>query len=269
MGRLKQLRIDPGSKIRLADFETRDDGGLKREEAEAELQQVKARLIELEELLYADGRFALLIVFQAMDTGGKDSTIRSVFSGVNPASTRVVSYKAPNDVERRHDFLWRIHQNTPRLGHITIFNRSHYEDVLVVRVKSLVPEARWRARYDHINNFEQMLHDESTRVVKFFLHISKAFQKERLEKRLADPKKHWKFDPNDVAERKHWDDYQHAFEVMLERCSTDHAPWYVIPAETRWYRDLLVAKAVVKTLESLDLKFPKPTFDAATIHIDD
>ncbi len=267
MSRIDRYRVEPGSRVRLKSFPTDDRGHLDKPEGVAGLQKVRERLVALQELLYAEGHHAVLVVLQAMDAGGKDSTIRSVFSALNPQGCKVVSFKAPNDVERRHDFLWRIHENTPRLGYIGVFNRSHYEDVLIARVKNLVPEKRWRARYDHINAFEEMLHDEGTTVIKFFLHISKDYQKRRLERRLADPAKHWKFDPSDLAERERWDEYQAAYEEALERCSTKHAPWYVIPAERHWYRNLLVATALAETLESLDMHYPKPTFDPKQIVI--
>lgn len=265
MSRTGEYRIEPGSRVDLNKIRTDDDGRMAKPEALAEFQKLRKRLLRLQELLYAESRHALLVVLQAMDAGGKDSTIRSVFTALNPQGCKVVSFKAPNDVELRHDFLWRVHENAPRLGFIGIFNRSHYEDVLIVRVKGLVPEKRWRARYDHINAFEKMLHDEGTTIVKFFLHISKDYQKRRLERRLAKPTKHWKFDPSDLVERKRWDEYRTAYDEALGRCSTKHAPWYVIPAEHRWYRNLLVARVLVETLESLDMHYPKPTFDAKTI----
>ncbi len=248
---------------------TDDDGGMTKAEGEAEFEKLRTRLDELQELMYAEGRHALLVVLQAMDAGGKDSTIRSVFSSINPQGCKVINFKAPNDVELRHDFLWRVHENTPRLGYIGVFNRSHYEDVLVVRVKKLVPEKRWQARYEHINNFEEMLYDEGTTVVKFFLHISKDYQKKRLERRLSKPSKHWKFDPSDVAERALWDQYQAAYEDVFRRCSTKHAPWYVIPAENRWFRNLLIAGVLVETLEALDMRYPKPRVDVGQIVIPD
>lgn len=267
MTKLNEYRINPGSKVNLKDLATQDDGGIDKEEGRRELAKLQERMTELQEKLYAEARQAILVVFQAMDTGGKDSTIRSVMTPLNPFGVRVVAFKAPNDTELHHDFLWRIHENTPRFGHIHVFNRSHYEDVLIVRVKNLVPEKRWKARYEHINHFEKLLHDEGTRIVKFFLHITKEYQKERLLKRLANPAKHWKFNPDDLAERERWGDYQEAYEEALERCSTEHAPWYVIPGETRWYRDLLVARVLVETLESMDLKFPAPQFDPDKIVI--
>jgi PPK2 family polyphosphate:nucleotide phosphotransferase len=261
--------MKPGTKVRLKDYATKDDGGLSREEGEQQFAKLHARLIELDELLYADARHAVLLVFQGMDTSGKDSTVRAVFSGVNPSGNHVAGFKQPSSIERAHDFLWRIHAQTPPRGSMTIFNRSHYEDVLVVRVDRLVPEARWRTRYEHINHFEKLLHDEGTTIRKFYLHISPEFQKQRLEKRLADPRKHWKFDPADLTVRAKWREYAEAYEDVLRKCSTDHAPWYIVPAERRWFRDLLVARVLVETLEGLNLRYPEATIDAGKVAIPD
>jgi PPK2 family polyphosphate:nucleotide phosphotransferase len=268
MNKSSRYRIEPGTKVRLKELATDDDGGMAKSEGEARFDKLLGELSDLQELLYAEGKHALLVVLQAMDAGGKDSTIRSVFSSINPQGCKVVNFKSPNDVEQRHDFLWRVHENTPRLGYIGVFNRSHYEDVLIARVKQLVPERRWRARYDHINHFEELLHDEGTVVLKFFLHISMDYQKERLQSRLDKPSKHWKFDPSDLAAREEWDDYQAAYEEAFRQCSTKHAPWYVIPAEKRWYRNLLIASVLVETLTSLDMHYPKPRFEPGTIRID-
>jgi PPK2 family polyphosphate:nucleotide phosphotransferase len=196
------------------------------------------------------------VVLQAIDTGGKDGTIRSVFEGVNPQGCRVWSFKVPSAEERDHDFLWRYHAKVPGRGMIGVFNRSHYEDVLVVRVKSLEPEGVWRPRYDLINDFERMLTLSGVTVLKFFLHISKDEQKERLEARIADPEKHWKFDAADLVERQSWDAYQGAFTDALSRCSTPHAPWHVVPANRKWYRNLLVARTIANTLEAMDPRYP-------------
>ncbi|MCG3131339.1 MAG: Polyphosphate:AMP/ADP phosphotransferase [Phycisphaerae bacterium] len=259
--------IRPGAKVDLRKIKTDEDGGLSKPQAEGELAKVCERLFELQALMYAERRHALLVVLQAMDTGGKDSTIRAIFSGMNPQGCRVTSFKAPHELERMHDFLWRVHAAVPPLGDIGIFNRSHYEDVLIVRVHKLVPEKRWKARYGHINAFEEMLHDEGVTIRKFFLHISKDYQKERLQRRLDDPEKHWKFNPDDLKERARWNDYQEAYEEALSRCSTKHAPWFVIPAENRPFRNLLVARALVEALEGLNMKYPEPTFDAADVRI--
>jgi PPK2 family polyphosphate:nucleotide phosphotransferase len=261
-------RIGPDAKVKLADYPPDDDGGVDKADALKEFAKLSDRLVELQELMYAEAKHALLVVLQAMDAGGKDSTIRNVFGPINPQGCIVINFKAPSDVELKHDFLWRIHQNAPRLGYIGVFNRSHYEDVLIVRVKNLVPKKQWQTRYEHINEFESMLTDEGTTIVKFFLHISKDYQKERLQRRLDKPDKLWKFNPVDLAERARWHEYREAYEEAMSRCSTEHAPWYVIPAERKWYRNLLIARILVRTLESLDMKFPKPTFDPKTIRIE-
>jgi PPK2 family polyphosphate:nucleotide phosphotransferase len=263
-----QFMISPGAQVDLRRIRTDEDGGSAKDGAKTESEALRERLFDLQALMYAERKHALLVVFQAMDTGGKDSTIRAIFSGMNPQGCRVTSFKAPHELERLHDFLWRVHQVVPPLGDIGIFNRSHYEDVLIVRVHGLVSEKRWRSRYDHINAFEEMLHDEGVTIRKFFLHISKQYQKERLQRRLDDPRKHWKFNPGDLEERKLWDKYQEAYEEALSRCSTRHAPWYVIPAENRAYRDLLVARVLVEALEGLDMKYPEPTFNPGAVRID-
>ena len=249
--------VRPGGKVRLAKIRTDDTGAFRQKsEAEAETGALLDRLRELQELLYAENRRALLVVFQGMDTSGKDGAIRNVFSGVNPQGCGVASFKKPSTLELSHDFLWRHHVAAPGRGMIVIFNRSHYESVLVERVHSIVPKLVWSARYEHINRFERLLTDEGTRVIKFFLHISKAEQRERLEARLEDPKKNWKFDPNDLAERKHWSAYQRAYEDALEKCSTEHAPWYVVPADRKWFRNWVIADVIVRTLAEMKPKHP-------------
>jgi PPK2 family polyphosphate:nucleotide phosphotransferase len=261
--------IEPGSDVRLDDYPTHEQHlPIEKADGKKLRKKLTRRLAELQELLYAEGKQSVLAVLQAMDAGGKDSTTRHVFGPLNPQGCKVVSYKAPNSVELAHDFLWRIHQGTPRHGYIALFNRSHYEDVLIVAVKNLAPESVWSRRYDHINNFERMLHDEGTRIVKFFLHISPEYQKKRLQRRLDRPDKLWKCNPDDLAERKRWDKYQHAYETVLSRCSTDHAPWYVIPAERKWWRDLLVAQTLVNLLESMDMHYPQPAFNASDIVVE-
>jgi PPK2 family polyphosphate:nucleotide phosphotransferase len=203
-----------------------------------------------------------------MDTAGKGGTIRRVFEGVNPSGVRVAAFKAPSEVELAHDFLWRIHPQVPGNGELVIFDRSHYEDVLVVRVRGLVPERRWRARYQHIRAFEQMLVDEGTTILKFFLHISDGEQAERLRARLADPEKHWKFRVGDLAERKRWADYQVAFEDAIRETATPDAPWVVVPANRKWYRDVVVCRALVDTLESLDLTYPESPDDLTGVVVE-
>ena len=260
-------KIDSGKSAKLDSFPTRYEGKLTKEEGLKKLAELTERLQVLQDLLYADGRKAILVVLQAMDAAGKDSTIKKVFGPINPQGCKVASFKTPNSTELAHDFLWRIHQNVPRRGHIVVFNRSHYEDVLIVRVKELAPKDIVKKRYDHINNFEALLHDEGTHVVKFFLHISRDHQKAQLQERLDTPEKNWKFSPQDIPERLRWDDYQKAFEHVFEKCSTPEAPWYIVPAERKWFRNLLVAQVLVETLESMNLEYPKVDFDPREIKI--
>ena len=264
----EKCRIPPKSKINLKDFDPNDtslfDGGKK--EAKAAMVELNQKLSELQELLYAEGKHKLLIILQAMDTGGKDGTIQSVFEGVNPQGVKVASFKTPTALELSHDYLWRIHQHTPAHGEVVIFNRSQYEDVLVVRVHSLVPEEVWSKRYEHINAFERMLCDEGTTILKFYLHIDLKEQAKRFLARVEDPTKQWKFNPGDLSERERWHEYMQAYEDMLNRTSTAWAPWYVIPANKKWYRNWLIAKIVVKTLKDLDMRYPQPAEDLEHYH---
>ena len=253
-----RYRVKPGAKAHLDDWDPADDGGLDKADGKARLEKERVELERLQELLYADGRHKVLVVLQAIDAGGKDGTIRSVFEGVNPQGVQVTSFGRPSEEELAHDFLWRVHQRTPRSGMLTIFNRSHYEDVLVVRVHGLVPEARWKKRYGHIKAFEQMLVDEGTTVRKFLLHISKDEQRIRQQERIDNPEKNWKFAQGDLDERKHWDAYMAAFEDMVTKTSTKDAPWYVIPANRNWYRNLLVSTVLTETLRGLGLRYPPP-----------
>lgn len=262
-------RVEPGDKVRLSDWKSSDSGNIDKDAGIAAFERLQERFVELTKLLYAESRRSLLVVFQGMDTSGKDSSTRALFRNVSPTGVRATSFKAPSASELAHDFLWRVHANTPARGEVAIFNRSHYEDVLIVRVRQLVPESRWKARFEHIRAFEQMLADEGTIIVKFFLHISREYQKERLQLRLDNPEKRWKFNPGDLVERERWHQYMSAYEDALSRCSTQHAPWYVVPAEKRWFRDLVMATVLVETLESLDMRFPVPTFDPAAISIPD
>jgi PPK2 family polyphosphate:nucleotide phosphotransferase len=258
---MDRYRVSAAPTVDLSKWDTRDDGGMSQDEGRRAGKELTRRLEELQEIFYADGRHSLLVVLQAMDTGGKDGTIRRVFEGVNPVGVKVASFKRPTDVELAHDFLWRVHSRTPAKGEIVIFNRSHYEDVLVVRVKNLVEPERWSRRYQHISEFEQTLIDEGTTIRKFFLHISKEEQRQRLQERVDNPEKRWKFSSGDLDERKLWDDYQQAYADMLGRTSTERAPWYVVPADRKWYRDLVVATVLVETLESLSLTYPQPDTD--------
>ncbi len=250
-------RVEPGTPIRLADLSPDEtEGYAAKRDVKGELAAHRERIAELQARLYAEQRQSLLIVLQAMDTGGKDGAIKHVFQGVNPQGCRVWSFKAPSVEESGHDFLWRYHHRTPSRGMITIFNRSHYEDVLVVRVKGFVPEAVWRPRYDAICDFERTLARENIVVLKFFLHISKDEQKRRLQARLQDPNKHWKFSSNDLKERALWDDYQRAFEDALNATSSAYAPWYVVPANKKWFRNLVIARTIADTLEAMAPRFP-------------
>ncbi len=255
-----RYRVTPGTSLSLGDIDPDEKHfypGTKKEGKQA-LKALNDRLEHLQELLYAEGKHKVLIVLQATDTGGKDGTIRHVFDGVNPQGVKVASFKKPTSEELAHDYLWRVHRHTPGSGEITIFNRSHYEDVLVVRVHSLVPEERWSRRYRHIREFEQMLADEGTTIVKFFLHISKEEQRERLQARIDAPEKQWKFSMGDLGERERWDDYQVAFETAIGETSTDAAPWFVVPANRKWYRNLVISHIVIHALEQLGMGYPAP-----------
>ena len=253
---ISKFRIGPSAKVDLATIDTAAPAGSDKATALKRTAELTARLAELQNVLYADHGHKILVVLQATDTGGKDGTIRRVFGALNPQGVRVANFKVPTAVELGHDYLWRVHEQMPGNGDFVIFNRSHYEDVLVVRVHDLVTKQRWKKRYGHIVNFEQMVTDEGTTVVKFFLHISKAEQAKRLQARLDEPDKRWKFLEGDLEERKFWDDYQAAYTDMLAKTSTKDAPWFVIPANNKWYRDLVVAEIMVATLEGLNLTYP-------------
>jgi PPK2 family polyphosphate:nucleotide phosphotransferase len=259
----KHCLVKPGSKLRLKDRDPDDTFGIKRNDKAH--QKVIDRLGELQHLLYADKRYALLIVLQALDAGGKDGTIRHVMSGVNPQGCDVHSFKAPSSVELSHDYLWRIHQAVPPLGNIGIFNRSHYEDVLIVRVHRLAPTEVWEKRYRQINEFERTLTENGVTILKFFLHISKDEQKRRFEARMQDVTRNWKLSLPDFEERQHWNEYQEAYEDALRKCSTERAPWYVIPANRKWLRNHMIAKLIVKALDGMKLKYPAPTVDISKV----
>lgn len=267
---MKQHLVEPGKKIELAERDPQDTGGFKggKEEGLKAIVKLNEKLQELQELLYAEGRHKVLVVLQAMDTGGKDGAIRRVFDGVNPQGVKVASFKVPTPEEAAHDFLWRVHKVVPANGELVVFNRSHYEDVLVVRVHNYVPKEVWSKRYEQINAFEKLLAENGTTILKFFLHISKDEQKERLQARLDDPTKHWKFSLGDLGERKFWDDYQTAYEDALNKTSTKHAPWYVVPANRKWYRDLVISTVLVETLKGLKMEFPKPKDDLGSVVIE-
>ncbi|HJQ70753.1 MAG TPA: PPK2 family polyphosphate kinase [Blastocatellia bacterium] len=242
-------RVEPGARVNLADHNPKDTSGFNEEKAAKRLRELSEELGKLQETLYAARQNSVLIVLQGMDTSGKDGTIKRVMSEVNPLGCRVESFKAPTEEELSHDFLWRVHARVPPVGFLTIFNRSHYEDVLVVRVHKLVPEEVWRKRYDHIKHFEQILADSNTIILKFFLHISLDEQQERLEAREEDAEKAWKLSAGDWKERKHWDEYMRAYEEAITHSAADHAPWHIIPANKKWFRNLAVAETIVETLK--------------------
>jgi PPK2 family polyphosphate:nucleotide phosphotransferase len=252
--------IKPGEKIEIRKFDPEDISWWKKDKSTAkkEIKKLRKKLITLQQLLYAEKKQKILIVLQAMDSGGKDGTIQAIFKGVNPQGVSVANFKVPTPVEMGHDYLWRIHEKTPQNGEIVIFNRSHYEEVLIVRVHNLVPKKVWEKRYNHITQFEQLLADEGTTILKFFLNISKEEQKNRFIDRIDVPEKNWKFNPNDIEERKFWDDYMLAYGEAISRTSAIHAPWYIIPANHNWYRDLVIAKIITKTLENLKMSYPQP-----------
>ena len=260
---MKQYLVKPGSKVELSEWDPNDTGDFKggKEKGLAEVAKLDRKLDELQELLYAGHKHKLLIVLQAMDSGGKDGTIRHVFEGVNPQGVRVASFKVPTAEELDHDYLWRIHKEVPGAGEMVIFNRSHYEDVLVVRVHNLITPEVCKQRYDQINAFERLLTETGTTILKFFLHIDSDEQKKRLQARLDDPSKHWKFNPLDLKERKLWPEYMKAYEEALAKTSTDYAPWYIVPSNHKWYRDLMIASRLVETLEDLKMKYPAPAED--------
>ena len=253
-----QFIVSANSTIKLSTISTKaaDHYHADRETAEKEFRGLRKELADLQFKLYAEGKQKLLVVLQALDAGGKDSTIRKVFRGVNPQGVQVTSFKAPTKEELAHDYLWRIHQHVPAAGMIGIFNRSHYEDVLIVRVQNIAPEEVWSKRFEHINQFEKLLADTGTKIIKIYLHISKNEQKERLQERLDNPERNWKFESGDLKQRAKWDDYELAFEDVFAKCSTEQAPWYVIPADNKWYRNLAVSRILVHTLREMDPQFP-------------
>ncbi len=266
---MPEHRLTPGEDIRIRDLPT--DGKEfhdNRKKAEDEFKELREQFIEMQAKLYAEDKHKLLIVLQAMDAGGKDGTIRKMLQGVNPQGVRVQSFKAPTKIELSYDYLWRIHRVVPARGMIGVFNRSHYEDVLVVRVENIVPEKVWRKRYNQINEFEELLSESGTKILKFFLHISLDEQKERFQDRLDEPSKHWKFALGDLEKRKKWEPYMDAYEEMLNRCTTECAPWHVIPANQKWYRNLAIMKTVVAAMEELNPQFPEQEDDLSNVVIE-
>jgi PPK2 family polyphosphate:nucleotide phosphotransferase len=256
------LLVKPDSKLRLNRFSTTQTGRIDKEESEKLLKEYLMNQMEtLQYKLFADKSQSLLIILQGISTAGKDGTIRHVMSAFNPQSCKAISFTAPSEEELSHDYLWRIHKLMPAKGEITLFNRSHYEDVIEVRVRNLIPKSVWSKRYKQINEFEQYLHENDTKIIKFLLHISKSEQKNRLEERIRDPLKQWKVSENDLTEQAYYEQYIEAFEEALSKCSTEWAPWYIIPADEKWFRNFAVAQIVVNTLKSMKLEFPKPKID--------
>ncbi len=264
----ERYRVEPGQKVKLSKWDPAETGEFdSKGKARKAMQNNLKRLAKLEYLLYAESKRSVLIVLQAMDAGGKDGTIRHVMGPLNPQSCRVTSFKAPSAEELSRDFLWRIHKAVPAKGEIGIFNRSHYEDVLIVRVKKLVEKAVWSKRYRQINDFERLLSENGVHILKFFLHISKDEQLKRLQSRLDDPDKNWKITPADAEERQYWDDYVAAYEDALTQCSTSYAPWHIIPADAKWYRNLAISEILVEAFEGFGMQFPKPAADVASIKL--
>ncbi len=263
-------KVEPNNSIQLSTLPTRggEANNLKRKATEKAFKALRTELSELQYKWYAEGKRKLLIVLQALDAGGKDGTIRRVFQGVNPQGVQVTSFKAPTKEELAHDYLWRIHKSVPSSGMWGVFNRSHYEDVLIVRVQDIVPESVWRPRYEQINQFEKLLADSGTTILKFYLHISKDEQRSRLQERIDNPDKRWKFEGGDLEQRKKWDDYQAAFEDVFQYTSTEYAPWYVIPADQKWYRNYAITKILVEKLRELNPQFPPAEEDIEGIVIE-
>jgi len=271
-GPLERYYVKPGDTLDLGKIDTSEKvvfDSVTKETYQPIADRLKTELRELQKVLYAQNKHRVLVVVQAMDTGGKDGCVKSVFSGIDPQGIRVQAFKKPSEEELAHDFLWRIHQHAPRNGGLVIFNRSHYEDIIAVRVKKIFPDDVWKRRQRHVLEFERMLAEEGTTIVKLFLHISKDEQKKRLESRLANPAKHWKFNPDDLSDRALWSDFMKAYEEVISKTSTDLAPWYVIPADRKWYRDLVVAQIMVNTLKGLDMQYPKITWDPKSIIVGD
>jgi PPK2 family polyphosphate:nucleotide phosphotransferase len=257
---MQRYRVRPNDQVDLSGWDPNDNTAFEgsKKDAQERLKELNSELATLQEILYAEHKQKILIVLQAMDTGGKDGTISHVFTGVNPQGVHVANFRVPTPEELDHDYLWRVHKRTPGRGEMVIFNRSHYEDVLVVRVHELVPKEVWSQRFGQINEFERLLGEEGTTILKFYLHIDKEEQKKRLQARLDDPEKHWKFRIADLEERKLWPKYLKAYEDVLNKTSTDLAPWYIVPANRKWYRNLVVASILVETLKGLNMQFPQP-----------
>ena len=271
-GALERYRVKPGSRVDLSKIDSGKKslfGGANKLEVEPQFKDLQDQLQKLQKILYSQNKHRILVVMQAMDTGGKDGCIKHVFSHIDPQGIHVRSFKKPSEEELSYDFLWRIHSKVPHRGQLVIFNRSHYEDIISVRVKKLFPDEVWQRRQRHVVDFERMLAEEGTTIVKIFLHISKEEQKRRLEERLKNPEKHWKFNPDDLAERARWNDFMTAYEDVIGSTSTKHAPWYIVPADRKWYRNLCVARIMLDTLKSLDMKLPAVDWNPQSITIGD
>jgi len=265
----KRYRVKPGQKVKLKEWNPSDKSlfNMSKEESLAVMDGLRTDLKLLQQKLYAQGKHKLLVVIQAMDTGGKDGCVRHVFSSVDPQGIFVTPFKKPSEEELAHDFLWRVHEKVPAKGEIAVFNRSHYEDIIAVRVKEIYPKSVWEKRYRHVKDFEKMLVDEGTVILKFFLNISKDEQKERLQARLDNPEKHWKFNPDDLKDRARWDEFMKVYEDVLEKTSTDDSPWFVVPSNRKWHRNLCVATIVIEALRELEMNFPEPTWKAADMQV--
>ena len=269
---MERYWVKPGSKVDLGAIDPNEKtlyDGVGKEDSESSFRALQYELQEQQKMLYAQGKHRILVVMQAMDTGGKDGCIKHVFSHIDPQGIHVRSFKKPTEEELGYDFLWRVHAKVPHNGQLVIFNRSHYEDIIAVRVKKLFPDEVWKRRQRHVVDFERMLAEEGTTIVKIFLHISKEEQKQRLETRLENPHKHWKFNPDDLADRARWDDFMKAYEDIIAKTSTEHAPWFVVPADRKWYRNLCVARIMLDTMKRLDLRLPKVDWDPKAIRIGD
>lgn len=271
-GALERYRVKPGQKLDLDKIDTSEKtlfGGRGKEEFDPQFDELQDQLQDLQKRLYAQNKHRILVVMQAMDTGGKDGCIKHVFSRIDPQGIHVRSFKKPNEEELARDFLWRVHSKVPRNGELVIFNRSHYEDIIAVRVKKLFPDEVWMRRQQHVVDFEKMLAEEGTTIIKIFLHISKDEQKRRLQARLDNPAKHWKINPDDLVDRARWSEFMTAYEDVISKTSTKVSPWYVVPADRKWYRNLCVARIFLDTLKKLDMEFPPINWDPATIKIAD
>jgi PPK2 family polyphosphate:nucleotide phosphotransferase len=271
-GALERYRVKPGEKLDFGKLDSSEKSlfqGSQKDGIEPQFDELQCQLQQLQKRLYAENKHRILVVMQAMDTGGKDGCIKHVFSRIDPQGIHVCSFKKPSEPELARDFLWRVHAEVPATGQLVIFNRSHYEDIIAVRVKKIFPDVVWQRRERHVIEFERMLAEEGTTIVKIFLHISKDEQKRRLEARLANPAKHWKIHPDDLADRARWDEFMLAYEEVISKTSTEQSPWYVVPADRKWYRNLCVARIMLDTLKQLNMEFPPINWDPASIQIGD